>query len=143
MVSCSSSCVRFFSPLLLQTLRNIDSGSSPVLFGGAGILSYLAYGSEVQTVILVNLPSDQKFVQVVQVLYASAILLSTPLQLFPAVRIMENAFFEKAPSGKMSLKTKWEKNFFRACTVFACYFVSYVASSDLDKFVSFIGSFAW
>lgn len=114
-----------------------------VLFGGSGVLSYLAYGSEVQTVILVNLPSDQKFVQVVQFLYASAILLSTPLQLFPAVRIVENLFFKKSPSGKMSPLIKWQKNFFRACTVFACYYVSWLGASDLDKFVSFVGSFAW
>jgi hypothetical protein len=112
-----------------------------VLFGGAGVLSYAAYGSEVQTVILVNLPSDQKFVQVVQFLYASAILLSTPLQLFPAVRIMENALFTK--SGKSSLKIKWEKNTFRFVVVMACYVVAWVGASDLDKFVSFVGSFAW
>lgn len=93
--------------------------------------------------ILVNLPSDQKFVQVVQFLYASAILLSTPLQLFPAVRIMENLFFKKTASGKMSPKVKWEKNFFRACTVFACYCIAWLGAGDLDKFVSFIGSFAW
>jgi len=113
-----------------------------LLFGGAGVLSYLAYGSEVQTVILVNLPSDQKFVQVVQFLYASAILLSTPLQLFPAVRIMENLFFRKSPSGKMSLLVKWQKNFFRAATAFTCYYVAWLGASDLDKFVSFVGSFA-
>ena len=107
------------------------------------MFSYLAYGSEVQTVILVNLPSEQKFVQVVQFLYASAILLSTPLQLFPAVRIMENLFFKKRESGKMSPLVKWQKNFFRACSVFACYYVAWLGARDLDKFVSFVGSFAW
>lgn len=112
------------------------------LFGGAGTLSYLAYGSSVQTVILVNLPADQKFVQVVQFLYASAILLSTPLQLFPAIRIMETKIFKRAGSGKTSTKVKWEKNAFRAATVLACYCVAWIGASDLDKFVSFIGSFA-
>ena len=38
---------------------------STALFGGAGALAYAAYGSEVQTVVLVNLPTDSKFVQVV------------------------------------------------------------------------------
>lgn len=127
----------------LHLSTDLPAYFSPVLFGGAGVLSYLAYGSEVQTVILVNLPSDQKFVQVVQFLYASAILLSTPLQLFPAVRIMENSFFKKAPSGKMSPKVKWEKNLFRASMVMVCYCVAWLGASDLDKFVSFIGSFAW
>ncbi|KAF8340300.1 transmembrane amino acid transporter protein-domain-containing protein [Cantharellus anzutake] len=108
------------------------------LFGGAGVLSYAAYGSSVQTVILVNLPQDQKFVQVVQFLYASAILLSVPLQLFPAVRIMENWLFTK--SGKTSLRVKWRKNVFRFATVFGCYVVAWLGAADLDKFVSFIGS---
>lgn len=112
--------------------------------------------------ILVNLPSDQKFVQVVQFLYASAILLSTPLQLFPAVRIMENALFGpsgvaatssslsavnggnvRVRSGKTSRKIKWEKNAFRFANVVACYVVAWAGASDLDKFVSFVGSFAW
>jgi len=110
------------------------------LFGGAGILSYAAYGSSVQTVILVNLPQDQKSVQVVQFLYASAILLSAPLQLFPAVRIMENWLFSK--SGRTSLRIKWRKNIFRFAMVVVCYLIGWVGAADLDKFVSFIGSFA-
>jgi len=64
------------------------------------------------------------------------------LQLFPAVRIMENLFFTKRESGKMSPLIKWQKNFFRACTVFVCYYVAWLGASDLDKFVSFVGSFA-
>ena len=34
-----------------------------VLFGGAGMLAYFAFGSEVQTVILVNLDTKSKMVQ--------------------------------------------------------------------------------
>jgi amino acid permease len=39
-----------------------------ILFGGAGALGYMAYGSDIQTVVLVNLPQDDKFVQAVQFL---------------------------------------------------------------------------
>lgn len=39
-----------------------------VLFAGFGVLGYAAYGSDVQTVVLTNLPQDQKFVQVSQFL---------------------------------------------------------------------------
>lgn len=39
-----------------------------ILFGGAGAVGYMAYGSEIQTVVLVNLPQDDKFVQAVQFL---------------------------------------------------------------------------
>ena len=76
-----------------------------------------------------------------QFLYSLAILLSVPLQLFPAVRIMENGLFER--SGKQNVVVKWQKNFFRFCTVVFCAGLSYFGAADLDKFVSFVGSFAW
>lgn len=77
----------------------------------------------------------------VQFLYSAAILLSVPLQLFPAVRIMETGLF--ARSGKGDTKVKWLKNFFRFCIVMVCAVISYLGAADLDKFVSFIGCFAW
>lgn len=45
-----------------------------VLFSAFGILGYAAYGSEVQTVVLVNLPQDEKFVQGSQFLCTSPLL---------------------------------------------------------------------
>ena len=70
-----------------------------------------------------------------------AILLSIPLQLFPAVRIMENGLFSK--SGKHNSSVKWQKNVFRAGTVVCCSLISWAGSKELDKFVSLVGSFAW
>jgi proton-coupled amino acid transporter len=46
-----------------------------LLFAGFGIMGYSAYGSDIQTVVIVNLPQDKKFVQVVQFLYTIAIVL--------------------------------------------------------------------
>ena len=43
-----------------------------ILFGGAGAVGYMAYGSDIQTVVLVNLPQDDKFVQAVQFLCTSS-----------------------------------------------------------------------
>lgn len=111
-----------------------------VLFGGAGILAYLTFGSEIQTVVLVNLDSSSKMVQSVQLLYALAILLSVPLQLFPAVRILENGIFTR--SGKADPKVKWLKNCFRFGMVAICTIISWLGAADLDKFVAFVGSFA-
>jgi len=111
------------------------------LFGGAGILSYLAFGSDIQTVVIVNLNSESKLTQAVQFLYSLAILLSVPLQLFPAVRIMENGIFIKR-SGKDDTRIKWLKNFFRCTIVFMCAAISWAGAKDLDKFVAFVGSFA-
>jgi proton-coupled amino acid transporter len=42
-----------------------------ILFSAFGVLGYAAYGSEVQTVVLVNLPQDEKFVQGSQFLCTS------------------------------------------------------------------------
>nr|XP_019045887.1 solute carrier family 36 (proton-coupled amino acid transporter) [Kwoniella bestiolae CBS 10118]OCF24817.1 solute carrier family 36 (proton-coupled amino acid transporter) [Kwoniella bestiolae CBS 10118] len=111
-----------------------------ILFAGAGVSSYAAYGSDIQTVVIVNLPQEDKFVQAVQFLYSVAILLSIPLQLFPAVRIMENGIFSR--SGKHNPSVKWQKNVFRSMIVVFTSLLSWAGSSELDKFVSLIGSFA-
>jgi len=111
-----------------------------LLFGGAGALGYLTFGADVQTVILVNLNPRSKMVQGVQFLYACAILLSVPLQLFPAVRILENGLFTR--SGKTDSRVKWQKNSFRFGMVLICTVISWVGASDLDKFVAFVGCFA-
>ncbi|MBW0523520.1 hypothetical protein O181_063235 [Austropuccinia psidii MF-1] len=111
-----------------------------VLFAGAGALGYAAFGSDVETVVLVNLSQEDKFVNAAQFLYSMAIMLSTPLQLFPAVRIMENGLFSR--SGKYSNQVKWQKNMFRTLTVVFCAFVAWAGAGDLDKFVSLMGSLA-
>ena len=110
------------------------------VFISMGALSYAAYGSSTRTVIILNLPQDDRFVNTVQLLYAMAILLSTPLQLFPAIRIMENELFSR--SGKYNPYIKWQKNAFRFCLVMVCALIAWGGAGDLDKFVSLIGSFA-
>lgn len=45
------------------------------LFTTFGVMGYMAYGSDIQTVVIVNLPQDDKFVQAVQFLYTVAIIL--------------------------------------------------------------------
>lgn len=53
---------------------------------------------------------------------------------------MENGLFSN--SGKYSNKVKWEKNLFRTLVVIFCAFIAWTGASDLDKFVSLIGSVA-
>ncbi|KAG6333778.1 hypothetical protein ID866_5313 [Astraeus odoratus] len=110
------------------------------LFGGAGALAYLTFGSEVDAVVLVNLDQRSKSTQAVQFLYSLAIVLSIPLQFFPAVRILENGLFVR--SGKRDPRVKWLKNLFRFGLVMFCTLLSWVGAADLDKFVSLIGSLA-
>ena len=110
------------------------------IFVSMGALSYAAFGSSTRTVVLLNLPQDDKFVNAVQLLYSIAILLSTPLQLFPAIRIMETELFTR--SGKYNKWIKWEKNAFRFFLVIGCALLAWGGAEDLDKFVALVGSFA-
>ncbi|OQU99507.1 hypothetical protein CLAIMM_05134 [Cladophialophora immunda] len=111
-----------------------------ILFTSIGALSYAAYGSKTKTVVILNLPQDSKMVNAVQFLYSLAILLSTPLQLFPAIRIMENELFSR--SGKYNPYIKWQKNIFRFFLVCVCSLIAWGGAGDLDKFVALVGSFA-
>lgn len=54
---------------------------------------------------------------------------------------MENGLFER--SGKGDWKVKWQKNVFRFLVVVFCSGLSWAGAADLDKFVAFVGSFAW
>lgn len=105
-------------------------------------IGYLAYGEDIQTVILLNLPQTNFFVNLIQFFYSLAILLSTPLQLFPAIGIIEKRIFKKSKSGKFNTKVKWFKNLFRTVFVLFCMNVAWFGANDLDKFVSFVGCFA-
>lgn len=111
-----------------------------VLFASAGSLSYMAFGSKIQTVVITNLPQSSRFVQAMQCLYSIAILLSTPLQLFPALAVLEKGIFTR--SGKYNWKVKTEKNLFRFLVVAVCCLAAWAGANDLDKFVSLIGSVA-
>ncbi|CAI4721608.1 AMP_1a_G0045930.mRNA.1.CDS.1 [Saccharomyces cerevisiae] len=134
--------------------------TATILFISIATLGYLAYGSNVQTVILLNLPQSNIFVNLIQLFYSIAIMLSTPLQLFPAIKIIENKFFPKFTkiyvkhddlttrvelrpnSGKLNWKIKWLKNFIRSIIVIIVVSIAYFGSDNLDKFVSVIGSLA-
>ncbi|GAB0135134.1 hypothetical protein EsDP_00003482 [Epichloe bromicola] len=111
-----------------------------VLFIVMGAISYAAYGSKTETVVLLNLPQDDKFVNGVQLLYSCAILLSTPLQIFPAIRIIETELFTR--SGKYNPWIKWKKNIFRFFMVMLCSSIAWGGADHLDKFVALVGNFA-
>jgi proton-coupled amino acid transporter len=111
-----------------------------VVFISMGALSYAAFGSATETVVILNMPQDSKFVNAVQFLYSVAILLSTPLQIFPAIKITENELFTR--SGKYNPHIKWQKNVFRFFVVMLCAAIAWIGANDLDKFVSIVGSFA-
>jgi solute carrier family 36 (proton-coupled amino acid transporter) len=111
-----------------------------IVFTSMGALSYAAYGSKTKTVVILNMPQDSKFVNAVQFIYSMAILLSTPLQFFPAIEITSKAIFKK--SGRNHPYIKWKKNIFRFFMVLFCALIAWIGADDLDKFVALVGSFA-
>ncbi|KAG7862596.1 hypothetical protein KL919_001726 [Ogataea angusta] len=165
-----------------------------VIFVTLSTISYLSYGDDVKMVILMNFPQTN-FALIIQICYALAILLSTPLQLFPAIKIFESYLFHRdratwrkkirkdsenkmrsetqqlfsgmpvydstsrdlrqliqsmpedavddqgVMSGKSDSIIKWLKNVVRVVIVLAMCAIGYLGSSDLNRFVSLIGSF--
>ncbi|KAJ2720287.1 hypothetical protein GGI07_004694 [Coemansia sp. Benny D115] len=117
----------------------IALGTCIVVFVSIGALSYLALGDSVETVILLNLPKAAPTL-LVQLLYSLAIMLSVPLQLFPAVRILEAAVFPR--SGKGNPVVKWQKNFFRALVTLVVACIAIFGADQLDNFIAIIGAFS-
>lgn len=103
-----------------------------------GTLGYVAFGSNVATVALLNLPSGT-LPNTIQLGYAVAVQLSNVLALFPTIRIVEQAFFGDR-TGKYNSLIKWEKNLVRFAVVMVTGLVAFFGANDLDKFISLIGS---
>lgn len=112
-----------------------------IVFTSVGVLCYGTFGEHVSVEVINNFPQSSKLVNAVQFLYSLAVLVGTPVQLFPAMRTIELKIFGRA-SGKQSNLTKWKKNAFRTVLVMFCGVIAAVGASDLDKFVALIGSFA-
>ena len=64
----------------------------------------------------------------------------SPLQVFPAIRIVETELFTR--SGKYNPWIKWQKNIFRFFVVMLCAAIAWGGADNLDKFVALVGNFA-
>ena len=106
----------------------------------SGAMSYAAFGRKTQTVVLLNMDQGDKLVNAVQFIYSMAILLSTPLQIYPAIEITSQQLFSR--TGKYNPFIKWKKNVFRFFMVILCAGIAWLGANDLDKFVALVGSFA-
>ena len=112
-----------------------------VIFTSIGALCYATFGEETHVLIISNYPQTSGLVNAVQFLYSMAVLVGTPVQLFPAIRIIEAKIYGERASGKRSPILKWKKNAFRTTLVLICGVIAAGGASDLDKFVALIGSF--
>lgn len=113
-----------------------------VIFTSVGALCYATFGDETKTEIISNFPQTSKLVNAVQFLYSLAVLVGEPVQLFPAVRIIETSLFGEKATGKKSKTIKWKKNSLRSAMMLGCGVIAILGASDLDKFVALIGAFA-
>ncbi|DBA05439.1 TPA: hypothetical protein N0F65_007601 [Lagenidium giganteum] len=101
----------------------------------AGV-NYVAFGEQIQPMVTSSLPRNGWSISV-QFGYSMAQLLSYPLFLFPAVKIMEEMMgFPKRASGQ-----KLAKNCFRAVSVVVTVSIAYFGQAHLDLFVSIVGAF--
>ncbi|ERS97806.1 solute carrier family 36 (proton-coupled amino acid transporter) [Sporothrix schenckii 1099-18] len=117
-----------------------------------GALGYAAFGTGTKTEVIDNYPRASALVQTVQCLYAIAVLAGMPVQLFPAVRIIDGRLFRTKSSsgngavyyrsGKRDPRIKWAKNALRTALTVACGAVAVLGAGHLDRFVALIGSLA-
>jgi proton-coupled amino acid transporter len=112
-----------------------------IIYTSVGALCYMTFGSATQIEIISNYPQSSRLVNAVQFLYSVAVLVGNPVQLFPAMRILEGKFFGHL-SGKRDNLTKWKKNAFRSGLVIFVGLISILGARSLDRFVSLIGSLA-
>lgn len=113
-----------------------------IIFTSVGALCYATFGESTKIQVISNFPQTSPLVNAVQFLYSMAVLAGEPVQLFPAVRILETSIFGERATGKKSAAIKWKKNALRTAVIGVCVGISMVGASDLDKFVALIGSFA-
>ncbi|KAI8923811.1 transmembrane amino acid transporter protein-domain-containing protein [Entophlyctis helioformis] len=112
-----------------------------VIFVTIGGLGFMAFGSEVETVVFLNLPKTPA-VTGIQFFYAVAIMFSFPLVIYPAIRITEQVLFDQTRTGKSSPVVKWQKNAYRAALASLLGGIAWAGSTNLDKVVSLVGCFA-
>ena len=112
-----------------------------------GAIGYSAFGDTTYASVVANLPAVP-LSTAVQLLYALAMILTSPFMLYPALTIVEQGLYGKhglfgCHSGRLSPKWKWIKNFTRSMVAVVCAVVSFaVGPSGLDKFVALVGSVA-
>ncbi|CEP17914.1 hypothetical protein [Parasitella parasitica] len=112
-----------------------------VVFTLIGTIGYVAYGDVTQASVVSNIPRIP-LSTTVQLLYAIAMILTSPFMLFPPLQIIEKYIFGSR-SGKKCLKIKWGKNLVRSLIPVVCAAVSFgVGAQNLSKFVSLVGSVA-
>ncbi|KAI9482920.1 MAG: transmembrane amino acid transporter protein-domain-containing protein [Benjaminiella poitrasii] len=128
-------------PKKFPMVLNIGMLICTIVFTLIGAIGYIAYGDITQASVVANIPRIPLSITV-QILYAIAMILTSPFMLYPPLVIIEQYIFGDR-SGRKSLKIKMGKNCVRSLIPIVCAAVSFgVGSNNLNKFVSLVGSVA-
>eukprot|EP00834_Sanchytrium_tribonematis_P000020 NODE_2_length_91304_cov_0.692462.p20 type:complete len:403 gc:universal NODE_2_length_91304_cov_0.692462:40042-38834(-) len=119
---------RKFGMVLVTTLLLVS-----IIYILIGTLGLAAFGDAVETVILLNFPSTIAL-QVIQIGYVIAVMLSLPLQFFPAIEILEEPLFSKD-------SYSFTRKVYRSALTIIAALIAFMGTNSLDIFVSFIGAF--
>lgn len=108
-----------------------------LFFASFGLIGYASYGTQVESIILLNLPAGVPLVVGVQGAYMIALILSSPLVFLPAARITELWVFGVV---KEKGSKRWAKNAMR--TVEVCIFgvIALVGGKYFEKFLAITGA---
>mmetsp|Transcript_41047 Transcript_41047/g.106147 ORF Transcript_41047/g.106147 Transcript_41047/m.106147 type:complete len:514 (-) Transcript_41047:283-1824(-) len=101
------------------------------------LVGYVAFGDEVRSVVILNLPATDPLVKAVNIAYAFALILGSPLIFLPAGKIVELWIFG---TSKQKGQWKWSKNALRAAEFCIFGVVSVLGGSSFDKFVAMTGA---
>ena len=135
------------NPEKFRRVMNIGLPIVAAIFILIGTIGYVAFGDQTYASVVANLPKVPLSITA-QLVYAAAMILTSPFMLYPALSIIEQALFGKGGlfgerSGRVNKKWKVAKNFTRSMVAVVCAVVSFGVGQDgLDKFVALVGSFA-
>jgi len=124
------------NPKRFPMVYSLTIATIVMLLCSVGLLGYLTYGSAVQTILLLDLPRGPVTIAIEAAL-SIQLLASFPLQLLPAVRLVENSFLKPSRPGTWD---KHLKSAFRFCFVMLLAGVSALGATSLDHFVSLVGA---
>jgi proton-coupled amino acid transporter len=104
-----------------------------------GITCWMAFGNEVRTVLTTSLP-ETGLSTTVQLAYSLAVVLTFPLQNFPALEIACKSIGNLIPSAGCCKQPMIKRNIISSFLVMALALVAVTTMDSLDKVVSLMGS---
>lgn len=110
------------------------------LYTGMGFFGFLKFGDKVEGNIALNLPPGPAN-DVVRLMFAIAIFLSYPLQMYVPVSMLWPIIRDRFRLEETSRKGKFCEIAFRACMVTATFAIA-AAVPKLDLFISLVGAFS-